>query len=57
MCADVGDDAEVELAAGQVVGDGMLDVLDVGYPVVGVDVVYAQQVEGVNAGPDILKES
>ena len=42
MC---GDEAEVELAAGQVVGDGVLGVLDVGDPVVGVDVVYAQQVE------------
>ena len=52
-----GDEAEVELAAGQVVGDGELGAGDVGDPVVGVHVVYAEQVKAVGADPDILEKS
>ena len=55
--ADVGDEAEVELAAGQVVGYGVLGILDIGYPVVGVDVVDAKQVEGVYSHPDVFEKS
>ena len=55
--ADVGYDAQVELTAGKVVGNGKLGIGYVGDPVVGVDVVYAQQVETVHAQPYVFEKS
>jgi hypothetical protein len=54
---NVGYDAKVELASGQVVRNGKLGVGDIGYPVVGVDIVDAQQIQAVNTQPDILEKS
>ena len=45
----------VDEAAGEVIGYGVVIVVDVLYPIVGVDIVDAQQVECVNAQPDILE--
>ena len=50
-----GGEADVELAAGQVVGDGVLDVVDVGDPVVAAHVADVHEVEAVEAEPDLLE--
>ena len=42
------------MAAGQVVGYCKLGVLNIGYPVIGVHVIDAKQVEGIHTHPDIL---
>jgi len=43
------------LAACEVVGHGILVVGDVGNPIVGIDVVDAEGVEGIDADPDVLE--
>ena len=48
-------EADVELAAGEVVGDGILDLVHVGYPVVAAHVGDVEQVEHVHAKPDVLE--
>jgi len=48
--------AAVDLSACQVVGYGILLVGDVGNPVVGVDVVDAEEVEAVYYEPDVLED-
>ena len=45
------------MAAGQVVGYCKLGVLNIGYPVIGVHVIDAKQVEGIHTHPDILEKS
>ena len=49
------EEAGVELAAGEVVGDGVLLVGDVGDPEVGGDIVQAKDVEAVDAKPDVAQ--
>ena len=49
-------DAGVYHAACQVVGDGVLVVRDVGYPVVAADVVEAEDVEAIDTEPDVAQE-
>ena len=45
----------VDSSAGEVVGHGVVVVVDVLYPIVGVDIVDAEDVERVNAQPDVLE--
>ena len=45
----------IELTAGEVVRHSILMVCDVGDPIVGIDVVMAEDVEAVNTYPDILQ--
>ena len=52
---EAGAQAHVELAAGQVVGDGVLGVVDVGDPVVAAHVGDVHQVEAVQTEPDFLE--
>ena len=52
---EAGGEADVELAAGEVVGDGVLDVVDVGDPVVAAHVGDVHEVEAVEAKPDFLE--
>ena len=47
--------ADVELATGEVVGDGILDVVYVGNPIVGGDVCNVEEVEHVHAEPYALE--
>ena len=48
-------DTGIYHAAREVVGDGVLVVRDVGYPVVAADVVEAEDVETVQPEPDIAQ--
>lgn len=48
-------EADVELAAGEVVGDGVLDLVHVGHPVVAAHVGNVEEVEHVHAYPDVLE--
>ena len=50
-----GREADVELAAGEVVGDGILDVVDVGDPVVAAHVGDVHEVEHVESEPYLLE--
>ena len=52
---EAGREAHVELAAGEVVGHGILDIVHVGYPVVAAHVTDVQQVEAVNPEPNLLE--
>ena len=50
-------EGEVELTAGEIVGNGPFLAGDVAYPVVGIGVVDAQQVEAIQADPDVFDAS
>ena len=52
---ETGGEAHVELAAGQVVGDGILDVVHIGHPVVTAHVGNVHEVEAVEAEPNLLE--
>ncbi len=45
----------VELTARKVVGHGILDVVDVGHPVVTAHIAYVEQIEGVDSEPYALE--
>ena len=49
-------DAAVDLQAGEIVGHGVLRIADVGDPVVGVDVLDAQEIEGIESEPYVLED-
>ena len=53
--SELNEEAGVELAAGEVVGDGVLLVGDVGHPEVGGDVVQPEDVEAVAAEPYVAQ--
>ena len=48
-------EADIDLAAGQVVGDSILDIVHVGDPVVAAHVRDVHQVEAVQSQPDLLE--
>ena len=48
-------EADVDLTACEVVGNGKLVGGDVGYPVVGVDVGDVENVEGIKTDPDVTE--
>lgn len=52
---EVESDSSVDLSSCQVVGHGVLRVGDVGDPIVGIDIVDPEQIEAVDAQPDVLK--
>lgn len=47
----------IELPAGEIVGHGVLMACDVGDPIVGVDVAYAEEVEAVEAEPHVAENA
>jgi len=47
--------AHIELSAGKVVGHGILDAIDVGYPIVAAHVADVKQVEHVKPEPNALE--
>lgn len=49
MSLETGGEADVDLAAGEVVGNGILDVVDVGHPVVTAHVGDVHEVEAVQS--------
>ena len=54
-CSELKKYASVDLSSCKIVGYGVLLVGDIGYPIVGVDVVDAEQVEPVETEPDVLE--
>ena len=55
--SELEEEAGVDLSAREVVGHGILVVGDVGHPIVGVDVADAQEVEAVEAEPDVAEDA
>ena len=55
--SEVEGEAEVDLAAGHVVGDGVGDAVDVGHPVVVADVGDVKQVKQVDTGPEAFDKT
>lgn len=48
---EIDGEADVELAAGEVVGDGVLDVVDVCHPIVAAYIADVKEVEYIKAEP------
>ena len=52
--SEVDVEPDVDLTTGEIVGHGILDAVDVGYPIVVADVGYVEEVEEVESEPDAL---
>ena len=55
LTLEFGGEADVNLAACEVVGHGVLNAVDVGYPVVAAHVGDVEEVEAVEANPHALE--